>query len=156
LAVPFLIFWLRGPIVSARPVTCPRHHFFPSFFVRVYGPSPPAGMRRFRPRGGHQNSPFRARDYMVSYVVVKLAPNPSYLTRRFVKSIFVPFPSQNGDKYVIFPPSNRRAGQLGMRTRKSGDDVCLFAFDQCPRARKLPSVSDGQARLLLGEVRRID
>ena len=143
MAVPFLIFWLRGPIVFARPVTWPRDHFFPSFFVRVYGPSPPAGMRRFLPRGGHENSPFRARDYMVSYVVVKLAPNPSYLTRRFVKSIFVPFPSQNGDKYVIFPPSNRRAGQLGMRTRKSGEMcVCLFLIGVPGRESYHQSLTD--------------
>ena len=34
-----------------------------------------AGIRPFRPRGGHQNSPFRGYEYMIPYMVGKLAPN---------------------------------------------------------------------------------
>ena len=68
-----------------------------------------AGIRRFRPRGGHQNSPFRGRDYMIPYMVGKLAPNSSHLTRGLVKYVpgrgyFRAVPSQNEDKYVSFPP----------------------------------------------------
>ena len=68
-----------------------------------------AGVRRFRPRGGHQNSPFRGWDYTIPYMVGKLAPNSSHLTRGFVKYVsgrgyFRAVPSQNGDKYVTSPP----------------------------------------------------
>ena len=67
-----------------------------------------AGIRRFRPRGGHQNRPFRGRDYIIPYMVGKLAPNSSYLTRGLVKYIpgrgyFRAVPSQKGDKYVTSP-----------------------------------------------------
>ena len=68
-----------------------------------------AGIRRFCPRGGPQNSPFREYDYIIPYVVGKLAPNSSYLTRRLVKYVpgrgyFRAVSSQNGDKCVTFPP----------------------------------------------------
>ena len=46
-----------------------------------------AGIRRFRPRGGHQNSPFRGSGYMIPYMVGKLAPSSSHLTRGFVKHV---------------------------------------------------------------------
>ena len=68
-----------------------------------------AGIRRFRPRGGHQNIPFRGWDYMIPYMVGKLTPNLSHLTRGLVKYIpvrgyFRAVSSQNGDKYVTSPP----------------------------------------------------
>ena len=68
-----------------------------------------ARIRRFRPRGGHQNSPFREYDYIIPYVVGKLAPNSSHMTRGLVKYVsgrgyFDAVSSQNGDKCVTFPP----------------------------------------------------
>ena len=67
-----------------------------------------AGIRRFRPRGGHQNSPFRGQDYMIPYMVGKLVPNPTHHTRGLVKyvpgrSYFDAVPSQNRDKFVTYP-----------------------------------------------------
>ena len=46
---------------------------------------------------------------MISYMVGKLAPNLSHLTRGLVKYVpnrgyFRAVPSQNGDKYVTSPP----------------------------------------------------
>ena len=46
---------------------------------------------------------------MIPYMVGKLAPTSSHLTRGLVKSVpgrgyFRAVPSQDGDKYVIFPP----------------------------------------------------
>ena len=46
---------------------------------------------------------------MIPYMVGKLAPNSSHLTRRLVKYVsgrgyFRAVPSQNGDKYVTSPP----------------------------------------------------
>ena len=46
---------------------------------------------------------------MIPYMVGKLAPNSSHLTRESVKSVpgrgyFRSVPSQNGDKYVTSPP----------------------------------------------------
>ena len=46
---------------------------------------------------------------MIPYMVGKLAPNSSHLTRGLVKSVsgrgyFRAVPSQNGDKYVTSPP----------------------------------------------------
>ena len=46
---------------------------------------------------------------MIPYMVGKLAPNSSYLTRGLVKDIpgrgyFRAVPSQKGDKYVTSPP----------------------------------------------------
>ena len=46
---------------------------------------------------------------MIPYMVGKLAPNSSHLTRELVKyvpgrSYFRAVPSQNGDKYVTSPP----------------------------------------------------
>ena len=48
---------------------------------------------------------------MIPYMVGKLAPNLSHLTRRLVKSVpgrgyFRAVPSQNGDKYVTSPPKS--------------------------------------------------
>ena len=68
-----------------------------------------AGIRRFRPRGGHQNTLFRGQDYMIPYMVGKLAPNPTHSTRGLVKYVpgrgyFRAIPSQNGDKTVTSPP----------------------------------------------------
>ena len=45
---------------------------------------------------------------MIPYMVGKLAPNPSHLTRGLVKYVpgrgyFRAFPSQDGDKYVTSP-----------------------------------------------------
>ena len=67
------------------------------------------GIRRFRPRGGHQNSPFRGKDYKIPYMVGKLAPNSTHSTTGLVKyvpgrSYFRAVPSQNGDKFVTSPP----------------------------------------------------
>ena len=45
------------------------------------------GIRRFRPRGSHQNNPFRGSDYMIPYMVGKLAPNSIHFTRDLVKQI---------------------------------------------------------------------
>ena len=47
---------------------------------------------------------------MIPYMVRKLAPNSSLLTRGLVKSVsgrgyFRAVPSQNGDKYVTYSPS---------------------------------------------------
>ena len=44
-----------------------------------------AGIRRFRPRGGHQNTPFRGYDYMIPYMLGKLAPNSTYFIRELAK-----------------------------------------------------------------------
>ena len=68
-----------------------------------------AGIRRFRPRGGHQNSPFRGRDYMIPYMVGRLVPNSSHLTRGLVKYVpgrgyFRAVSFQNG-KICYIPPS---------------------------------------------------
>ena len=46
---------------------------------------------------------------MIPYIVGKLAPNSSHLTRGLVKSVpgrryFCAVPSQKGDKYVTSPP----------------------------------------------------
>ena len=46
---------------------------------------------------------------MIPYMVGKLAPNSSHLTRRLVKYVpgrgyFRAVPSPNGDKYVASPP----------------------------------------------------
>ena len=46
---------------------------------------------------------------MIPYMVGKHAPNSLHLTRGLVKSVpgrsyFRAVPSQNGDKYVTFPP----------------------------------------------------
>ena len=46
---------------------------------------------------------------MISYMVGKLSPNSSHLTRDFVKHVsgrgyFRTVPSQNGDKIVTSPP----------------------------------------------------
>ena len=65
-------------------------------------------MRRFRPRGWHQNNP-RGQDYMIPYMVSKLAPNSTHFTRGLVKQVpgrgyFRAVPSQNGDKFVTSPP----------------------------------------------------
>ena len=67
-----------------------------------------AGIRRFRPRGGHQNSPFRGRDYMIPYMVGRLVPNSSHLTRGLVKYVpgrgyFRAVSFQNG-KICYIPP----------------------------------------------------
>ena len=46
---------------------------------------------------------------MIPYMVGELTPNSSHLTRGLVKSVpgrgyFCAVPSQNGEKYVTFPP----------------------------------------------------
>ena len=46
---------------------------------------------------------------MIPYMVGKLAPNPSHLTRGLVKYVprrgyYRDIPSHNGDKYVTSPP----------------------------------------------------
>ena len=69
-----------------------------------------AGIRPFRLRGGNQNSPFRGYEYMIPYMVGKLAPNSSHLTRGLVKYVpgrgfFRAVSYQNGDKFVTSPPS---------------------------------------------------
>ena len=66
-------------------------------------------MRRFRPLGGHQNSPFRGQDCMIPYMVGKLVPNPTHHTRGLVKYVpgrdyFGSVPSQNGEQFVTSPP----------------------------------------------------
>ena len=53
---------------------------------------------------------------MISYMVRKLAPNPTHFTRGLVtyvpgRGYFRAVPSQNGDKFVTSPPPlNRRTG----------------------------------------------
>ena len=69
-----------------------------------------AGIRPFCPPGGHQNSPFRGYEYMIPYMVGKLAPNSSHLTRGLVKYVpgrgyFRAVSYQNGDEFVTSPPS---------------------------------------------------
>ena len=44
-----------------------------------------AGIRRFRPRGGHENNTFRGYDYMIPYMVGKLALNLTHFTGGLVK-----------------------------------------------------------------------
>ena len=68
-----------------------------------------AGIRRFRPQGGHKNSPSRRQNYMTPYMVGKLAPNPTHSTRELVKHVpdrgyFRVVPSENGNKVVTSPP----------------------------------------------------
>ena len=68
-----------------------------------------AGIRRFHPRGGHENYPFRGQDNMIPYMVGKLAPNSTIFTRGLVKQVpgrgyFRAVPSSNGDKCVTSPP----------------------------------------------------
>ena len=67
-----------------------------------------AGMRRFRPRVGHRNSPFRGWGYMIPYMFGKLAPNSTHSTRGVVyvpnRGYFRAIPSQNGDTFVPSPP----------------------------------------------------
>ena len=59
--------------------------------------------------GGSPKQPFRGWDYMIRYMVGKLAPNSSHLTRGLVKYVpgrgyFRAVSSQNGDKTVTSPP----------------------------------------------------
>ena len=59
--------------------------------------------------GRSSNSPFRGSDYMIPYMVGKLAPNSSHLNKGLVSYVpgrgyFRAVPSQNGDKYVTSPP----------------------------------------------------
>ena len=44
-----------------------------------------AGIRRFRPQGGHKNRPFRGYDYMIPHMTGKLALSSVHFTRAFVK-----------------------------------------------------------------------
>ena len=58
---------------------------------------------------------------MIPYMVGKLAPNSSHLTRGLVKSVpgksyFCAVPSQNGEKYVTYPPPQ----SLNLSTRPLG------------------------------------
>ena len=58
--------------------------------------------------GRSSNSPFRGSDYMIPYMVGKLAPNSSHLNKGLVSYVpgrgyFRAVPSQNGDKYVTSP-----------------------------------------------------
>ena len=81
-----------------------------------------AGIRRFRPRGGHQNRPFRGWDYTIPYMVGKLGPNSSHLTRGLVKYVpgrcyFRAVPSLNGAKYATSPPPPNRWTCHAYRTR---------------------------------------
>ena len=57
-----------------------------------------AGIRRFRPRGGHQKSPFRGRDYIIPYMVGKLVPNPTHHTKGLVK--YVPGRGYFGNRWL--------------------------------------------------------
>ena len=55
------------------------------------------GIRRFRPRGGHQNSPFRGQDCMILNMIGKLAPNSNQSTRGWSnispgRAVFAPSP----------------------------------------------------------------
>ena len=53
--------------------------------ARVFQRLGGTGIRRFRPRGDHQNNPFRGQHYMIFYMIGKLAPNSTYFTRGLVK-----------------------------------------------------------------------
>ena len=71
------------------------------------------GIRRLRPRGGHQNNPLRGYDDMIPYMVCKLAPNSTHFTRGLVRQVtgrdyFRAVPSQNGDKsrHPLPPPQS--------------------------------------------------
>ena len=106
---------LWHPNVAQHPVLCYLS------LKKIYHPHPwdisergvqrlgRAGIRRFRPRGGHQNNPFRGEDYTIPYTVGKLAPNSSHLTKGLVKYVpargyYCVVPSQNGEEIVISPP----------------------------------------------------
>ena len=80
-----------------------------SVYQRVFQRLGGVGIRRLRPRGGHQNIPFRGYDYMISYMVGKLPPNSTQFTRGLFKYVpgrgyFCAVHSQNGDKFVTSPP----------------------------------------------------
>ena len=71
---------------------------------RLGGP----GIRRSRPRGGHQNSHFRGWDCMIFYMVGKLALNSTQFTSGLVKYVprrgyFRAVPFQNGDEFATSP-----------------------------------------------------
>ena len=44
-----------------------------------------AGIRRFRPRAGHQNNLFRGWNDTIPYMIGKLAPESTHFTRGLVK-----------------------------------------------------------------------
>ena len=90
-----------------------------------------AGIRRFRPRGGHQYSPFRGSDYMIPYMVGKLAPISTHFTRGLVKYIpgrgyFRAVSSQNRDNFVTFPPP-----QIIERLKKKKKIAVVSASSKC-------------------------
>ena len=71
--------------------------------ARVFQRLGRAGIRRFSPRGGQENIPFRGWDYMIPYMVGKLGPKSTHFTRGLVKYIpgrgyFRAVPSKNGKK----------------------------------------------------------
>ena len=78
-----------------------------------------AEIRPLRPRGGHQNSPFRGKDNVIPYMVGKLAPNSSHFTRGLVKYVpgrdyFRAVLSQNGDSLLhTRPPPQSLNGRVG-------------------------------------------
>ena len=71
---------------------------------------------------------------MIHYVVGKLAPNPSYLTRGLVKYVpergyFRAVPSQNGDKFFTSPPPQSLNGSVaGLGFRVQGLRPSLVCF----------------------------
>ena len=82
---------------------------------------------------------------MIPYIVGKLAPNLSHLTRGLVKYVpgrdyFRAVPSQNGDKYVTSPPpqslnwSHHTAGSSGTDVLKQ--DVKSIMSSATPSPRK--------------------
>ena len=93
-----------------------------------------AGIRRFRPRGWHQNNPFRGSDYMISCMVGKLAPNSLHFTRGWSNkslggTIYVPSPPKTGKQMLHPRPPpqslNDSSGpsQIYMAMRMSADGI---------------------------------
>ena len=104
------------------------------------------GIRRFRPRGGHQNNPFRGYDYMFPDMVGKLTPYSIYFTRGLVKYVpgrgyFRAVPSQNGDRGVTSPPPPQSLNDSAVRLsacpvqtqRRPEPRIC---FSRTPAARE--------------------
>ena len=77
----------------------------------------------------------------LSYMVGKLAPNSTHLTRGLIKyvpgrSYFRAVPSQNGDKFVTSPPpSNRlpgRMSRLATKLESFGRFLSVTLPSRCP------------------------
>ena len=72
---------------------------------------------------------------MIPYMAGKLAPNSSHLTRGLVKYVpgrdyFRAVPSQNGDKFVTFPPPPPIVERLDFVFPVVLGDLELYAADR--------------------------